>query len=224
MQLYIDKINKIIKEKNKGKDRIAVLEAGCGSGSRFVFGPNAYITGVDISLKQLQKNNILHNKILADIQTLSFQPSSFDVIICWEVLEHVQKPRQVLENFYQVLRESGIIIIAIPNLMSLKGLVTKFTPHKFHFWCNKFIFGWQMPTFPTYCKIFISPIFLKRFLKFSNSKILWSHFSNGWTKNLKRRSLIFYNIYIVLGIIIKILTFGIINIRNTDFIIVYQKA
>ncbi len=34
----------------------------------------------------------------------------------------------------RALKPDGIMVLALPNLMSVKGLVTKFTPHAFHTW------------------------------------------------------------------------------------------
>lgn len=47
--------------------------------------------------------------------SLSFAPSSFDVVTMWHVLEHVPDPKQVLEKVYQVLRPGGLFILAVPN-------------------------------------------------------------------------------------------------------------
>ena len=53
---------------NNGKNNIKVLEAGCGAKSHIKFKQNAYIVGIEISEKQLQRNTTVDEKILGDIQ------------------------------------------------------------------------------------------------------------------------------------------------------------
>src|SRR4029077_10901958 len=113
-------------------DTIRVLEAGCGSRSFIQFGSKAYLAGIDVSKEQLEKNNVLQEKILGDIETFPLPPASFDIIICWDVLEHWPHPERALRNFLYAVRPGGILILAAPVVSSLKGLVTKFTPHWFH--------------------------------------------------------------------------------------------
>lgn len=120
---------------------IKVLEAGCGSMMHIHFGTEAQITGIDISEKQLLRNQAIDERIIGDIQVYDFQPASFDIIICWNVLEHVQNPTAALSRFEKALKQDGIIILGLPNGMSIKGLVTKYTPHVFHVWAYKHIFG-----------------------------------------------------------------------------------
>jgi len=224
MQSYIDKINELIKEITKNEGNIFILEAGCGSSSRFDFGENAYISGVDISQNQLNKNKVIQNRIHGDIQKIELQYSSFDIIICWEVLEHVKRPELALKNFVRWLKNDGLIIIGVPNVMSLKGLVTKLTPYKFHYWCNKHIFKWKSVPFPAYLRMFISPRSLKNFAEENNLFVQWTHFDNEWIKTLKKSSLLIYSIYFAIGFILKILSCGFISIKKTGFIIVYRKV
>jgi 2-polyprenyl-3-methyl-5-hydroxy-6-metoxy-1,4-benzoquinol methylase len=116
---------------------IRLLEAGCGSMSKVRLGENVRITGIDISEKQLARNDGLHERILADIQTYPLPEHSFDIIICWDVLEHLDDPASALRNFFRATKPGGLIILAFPNLFSLKGIITKFTPHPVHIWYYK---------------------------------------------------------------------------------------
>ncbi|HEX9006274.1 MAG TPA: methyltransferase domain-containing protein [Bacteroidota bacterium] len=109
-----------------------VLDAGCGSASELRFGPGTIMVGIDISATQLQRNSRLSERILGDIQDYRFDGRSFDIVVCWDVLEHVQRPGEAVENLLNAVRPDGLIILGFPNLLSLKGLITKFTPHWFH--------------------------------------------------------------------------------------------
>src|SRR3972149_2364697 len=115
-----------------GRNHVRILEAGCGSMSHFKYKKNAYLVGIDISQEQLDKNTMLDEKILGDIQDGSLPASSFDLIVCWDVLEHLTKPELALKNFTRSVNDGGLILLASPNVMTVRGLLTKLTPHWVH--------------------------------------------------------------------------------------------
>jgi len=49
-----------------------------------------------------------------DITELPFEDSSFDVVICNHVLEHVKDDYQAIQEIYRILRPQGIAIVLIP--------------------------------------------------------------------------------------------------------------
>jgi 2-polyprenyl-3-methyl-5-hydroxy-6-metoxy-1,4-benzoquinol methylase len=73
-----------------------VLEVGCGSNSQLKFTKSNEVTGIDISKDQLERNSYLKNKILGDIQTYNFESKKYDLVICWDVLEHLDKPKMAI--------------------------------------------------------------------------------------------------------------------------------
>ncbi len=92
------------------------------------------MTGIDISQKQLDRNKDLQETILGDIQTYPLPSGAFDVVVCWDVLEHLQHPESAVRNLAAAIREEGLLILAFPDPRSLKGLITRLTPHRFHVW------------------------------------------------------------------------------------------
>lgn len=122
-----------------GGQVLRVLEAGCGSMSKVRLPADAYIVGIDISAKQLERNSGLDARILGDIETYPLPEGSFDIIICWDVLEHLPSPEKALKNFFRAARPGGLIVLAFPNLLSLKGLITKLTPHFIHVWYYRYL-------------------------------------------------------------------------------------
>ena len=113
-------------------ESVRVLEAGCGSASNVRFGARARLVGIDISRMQLERNTILQEKIIGDIQQYDFPPASFDLIVCWDVLEHLPQPELALRRFARAVKTNGLVILKLPNVLSVKGLVTKLLPHTFH--------------------------------------------------------------------------------------------
>ena len=111
-----------------------VLDAGCGSASWLFDLSACHVTGIDVSLKQLDRNSLLKVKICADLQVYENESwiNSFDLILCLDVLEHLKHPAPVMEKFMSWVKPDGRIVLAYPNPQSLKGRVTKYSPHIIH--------------------------------------------------------------------------------------------
>ena len=116
---------------------LTVLDAGCGSTAHARFPAQARVVGLDISREQLEHNDSLHERIVADLQTYELPAESFNVILCWYVLEHLDDPPAALRRLIGALAPGGVLILACPNPRSIKGLLTRFTPHSVHVWFYK---------------------------------------------------------------------------------------
>lgn len=159
---------------------VRVLEAGCGSLPPAIdFGLGAYRIGLDVSRIMLERNKGVDEKVLGDVQTHALPEASVDVIFCWDVLEHLPAPQLALEHFAVAIRPGGLLILKIPNLRSLKGLVTRLTPHRFHVWVYRRIFGYAdagaegRPPFPTFLRRSIAPDALARAARLHGWRIVY---------------------------------------------------
>ena len=123
--------------------RLAIYEAGGGSSSALP--PEvlrrAHVTVVDIDQEQIRNNHYAQQTILGDIQTWRFAPGSFDLVICYNVIEHLADVEAALLGFCESLKQGGLILIGAPNPKSLSGIVTKHTPHWFHVWLYRHVRG-----------------------------------------------------------------------------------
>jgi SAM-dependent methyltransferase len=160
---------------------LSVYEAGGGSTS---FLPpevlrRSHITVVDIDEDQIRNNTYAQETILGDIQTYHFPPNSFDLIICYNVLEHVPYVEAALAGFFQSLRRGGLILIGAPNPRSLSGVVTKYTPHWFHIWFYRHVIGKKNagqpgePPFPTYFHQLVTPSLLEAFARKNGLQVIY---------------------------------------------------
>jgi SAM-dependent methyltransferase len=50
---------------------------------------------------------------------LPFKDNKFDLIICTEVIEHLLWPQSILKEFHRILNNGGILILSVPNVVSL---------------------------------------------------------------------------------------------------------
>ena len=122
---------------------LRIYEAGGGSTS---FLPlqvlrRAHVTVVDIDEDQVRNNDYAQETILGDVQTWRFPPGSFDLVICYNVIEHLPDVEAALSGFCGSLKQDGLILIGAPNPRSLSGVVTKYSPHWFHVWFYRYVRG-----------------------------------------------------------------------------------
>ena len=132
-----------ILDKTLPATELAIYEAGGGSTSFLPLGVlrRAHVTVVDIDEDQIRSNDYAQAAILGDIQTHRFPENSFDLVICYNVIEHVPDVEAALLGFCQSLKQNGLILIGAPNPRSLSGVVTKYSPHWFHVWFYRYVRG-----------------------------------------------------------------------------------
>ena len=73
--------------------------------------------------------------IISDISSIPRNDSSFDAIMCIEVLEHLPYPSEAFKEFYRLLKINGKLIITAP----FSGL-THFAPYHFYTGFNKYFY------------------------------------------------------------------------------------
>lgn len=111
-----------------------VLEAGCGAQSNLDLRA-CEVTGIDISPEQLEHNTSLREKVCADLHDYDNEEWSrrFDLIVCWDVLEHLASPRVAVRKFGAWSKpDGGRLVIVGPNPRGMKAWATKHTPYFFH--------------------------------------------------------------------------------------------
>lgn len=214
-----------------GGEPITVLEAGCGSATHVRLGNNARIVGIDISEDQLARNTYVSQKIVGDIQTYDFDEGSFDLIMCWDVLEHLPHPEKALKSFARAVKPGGVILLALPNVYSLKGLITNFTPHRFHVWVYRNVY--KNPNagkpghapFPTFLRRSVSPVALKCFA--AENGLLEEHFrlyESAMIESLKHRSRPLHALYRMALLLLRVVSLGAYDGTMSDVFIVLRKS
>lgn len=97
-----------------------ILDVGCGEGTTIVKLKQAKIgkilEGIDNSEDALRIGKSLYQGInikSGDIYKLPYKDSSFDLLICTEVLEHLKNPRKALAELRRV--SSKYVLLSVPN-------------------------------------------------------------------------------------------------------------
>ena len=139
-------LSDVVRRQGNEHEAIDILEAGCGQRWLLKLEGNKFnLTGIDIDKDALEIRKNVHKDldeaIHGDLRTIAFGDRKFDVIYSAFVLEHIEGAEDVLSRMIGWLEPNGIIIIEIPDPDSVKGRVTKITPHWFHIFYYRFVLG-----------------------------------------------------------------------------------
>ena len=112
------------------KGKWYLLDAGCGFGQydHFILNKfeNVQITSIDVKESYLEDNKkffeyeIKKDRIqfkLADLLSLKLD-KKYDLIICIDVLEHIEDDQKVIQNLSCLLKEGGYLIMHSPSHLS----------------------------------------------------------------------------------------------------------
>ncbi|BBI36135.1 glycosyltransferase [Cohnella abietis] len=133
----------------KGKD---VLDAACGAGygSKMLQQAGARLVfGVDISEESLQsaKKTYGSNNVdfaYGDVNSLKFENESFDIVVSFETVEHIENGANWIKESARVLKEDGIFLVSTPNrTITNPGLYFVEQPlnthHKYEYTVTEFV-------------------------------------------------------------------------------------
>lgn len=95
------------------------------------------VVSLDLSMNRLQNfrwavmsDNL--NLVQTDISQSSLHSQSADVIVCSEVIEHIQHYESVLREAARLLKPGGMFIITVPYKERLKTIMCPYCQKQFH--------------------------------------------------------------------------------------------
>jgi SAM-dependent methyltransferase len=206
---------------------LRVLDAGAGRALRLKFPPDVKITGIDISEDSLRSHTALSERIVGDLQTYPLVAEAFDVIVCWNVLEHLDDPLSALSNMSRALAKGGLLVIGGPNVWSPKALLAKSTPHRFHVFVYRHVVPIPhagepgYPPFPTYLRLAGAPRRLvKASVKLGFEVVILRFYSGA---NVEPQAPLLRLPWIALTYLAGLLSFG-AHMGDSDFCLVLRKS
>jgi ubiquinone/menaquinone biosynthesis C-methylase UbiE len=113
---------KTFKNLVKGMKVKKVLDIGCASGymtnkiSQILSG--SQIWGIDVYAKAINFGKRKYPRIefkVADARNLPFRANSFDLVVCYETIEHVLNPLKMLKEIQRVLKKNGYALVAMDS-------------------------------------------------------------------------------------------------------------
>jgi 2-polyprenyl-3-methyl-5-hydroxy-6-metoxy-1,4-benzoquinol methylase len=99
-----------------------VLDVACGEGygTKLISKSAKLIWGLDIDEESIinaknkyQASNL--NYEFGDIDNMPFDDKKFDLVICFETIEHVKNYHNTLNEIKRVIKDDGILIMSTPN-------------------------------------------------------------------------------------------------------------
>lgn len=100
-----------------------VLDAACGEGygAALLAGVAASVCAVDLSAEAVAHAGARYAHVprltfrQGDATDLALPPQSFDLITCFETLEHVHEQARMLEGFSRLLAPGGVLVVSSPD-------------------------------------------------------------------------------------------------------------
>lgn len=116
--LTIDSYNKLLDEMEPYRRSNNLLDVGCGQGWFLDVakkrGWNVYGTEYsDVAVKKCRDRGI--NILQGDLNPADFKGIEIDVIVSFEVIEHINHPNSELQKIYSLLRKGGLFYLTTPN-------------------------------------------------------------------------------------------------------------
>lgn len=116
------------------KCKFNVLDIGCGGGilaeSLARLPVTAHVTGVDLTPEVIEvarehsaKDPALEGKLEYRLQPLEEVEGKYDLVTCFEMLEHVDVPSEILKHAWMKLKPQGILFLSTIN----RDLISWFT-------------------------------------------------------------------------------------------------
>jgi 2-polyprenyl-3-methyl-5-hydroxy-6-metoxy-1,4-benzoquinol methylase len=112
-----------------------VLDAGCGTGYGSALLAEAgasEVIGMDRASAVLDSARPAMPGVVVleegDVTALSYESDRFDLVVCFEVIEHLDDPGRALDEFRRVLSPKGVLAVSSPN----RDVYPPGNPHHVH--------------------------------------------------------------------------------------------
>ncbi|MBV8849714.1 MAG: class I SAM-dependent methyltransferase [Methylobacteriaceae bacterium] len=215
-----------------GTRPISVYEAGGGSTSYIsLTGLSVtHITLVDIDPRQVSRNDIAHETIVGDLQTIELPAESFDLVICYNVIEHLPRLSDALQRMSRVVQRNGLIVIGAPVPMSLNGLAARFTPHFVHVWICRHLLKWPdagkpgCAPFPVAYHRLVDPQALQAHVKaLGLEPVYFRSYFGSLAEEMARKNPLLGRLLIGTTNAVNRVTFGALDLLRGDYHLVLRK-
>jgi SAM-dependent methyltransferase len=185
---------------------------------------------VDIDADQIRNNDYAQQAILGDVQVHRFAPGSFDLVICYNVIEHLPDVEAALNRFCESLKQGGLMFIGAPNPNSLSGVVTKYSPHWFHVWFYRHVRGEKQagqpgePPFPTFFHPLVTLSNLETFASAHGLEVIYlREFESPRFPEMRTRKPALAALLDVAATVMNFLIPGKRDVRHGDYHVILRK-
>ena len=112
--------------------KVSLVDVGCAAGDFVAFVSETFdAVGYDFaeSAIELAKRRYPHLAdkyyVCAAENMISEENASYDAVCLWDVIEHIEEPKQVMKTLKTLVKNDGYIFISTPNIGALFAKITK---------------------------------------------------------------------------------------------------
>lgn len=100
-----------------------ILEVGCGEGDRtkLFYSVSNQVFGIDIVDKVKNEHKNHFQFLLADGRKLPFSDECFDAVVSFDVIEHIEEDKAVVDEMFRVCKKGGFLLLGTPNRLRLSN-------------------------------------------------------------------------------------------------------
>lgn len=206
-----------------------IVEAGCGARSHLTYPPGSAVIGLDVSRAQLLRNRDVRWAIEADVASLPMASACADAVVSWDVLEHLPHPAHALTELVRIVRPGGVVVLGLPNVVSLKGIITKLTPWWVHVWVYRRVLGdatagtGSFDQFPTTMRLELRSAGLRRLAaRLGLDVVLLEVYEGPVPLHFRRRHRVGDLAMSAIGGLSRLVTFGRYDATASDMVVVLR--
>ena len=109
-------INYLLSQACKSKDA-KILNVGVGTGEDLgtikKFG-SVYVLDIDQQALDMISEYLVVEKKMADVCAIPYPDNSFDLVVAFDVMEHVQNDQKMADEIYRILKPGGTFVFTVP--------------------------------------------------------------------------------------------------------------
>jgi SAM-dependent methyltransferase len=138
-----------------------VVDFGCGPGDygndavrlrlglRSLRGKVRKVIGLDVDPRGAGNPFVEEFRLIADGQRWPVESGAADMVLCDNVIEHLERPEWFFAEAQRVLRPGGYLAIRTPNVLSYVGLASRFIPNHWHMRVLRTVQPGRLGAYPT---------------------------------------------------------------------------